>query len=887
MSRVWVVRAGRGGSLIDLARTENLVFIGWPEIGDLSAISSGQELESRVETVLTAESKQSRAISTGQLRHFRFTIAEDDLVIAPGPSGAPLEIGRIAGPCTYRPDLPDEAQQTRAVEWIGQVSRSDLGQDLQNTLGSLLTVFQVKQNQAEERLSAILAGEEDPGKSAATKAPKKSSKSKTRYGPIVQALLQVLASASAPMPRGEVLTKIREVLPPNEFESQIMKSGVDRFTNAASYHSIDLDKAGWLVKGKEGWLITDEGREALAHYTEADELLEESRRLYFAWKEEANARAQEAREREAFQKVIGRIPHGRWATLSDAGKAAGVTSSESQTALLLDKPNGWFRILPANGVLGGEASDTEQRQLLNTDGLEFEDRAPADRRLNLRELRGLLSENVLTQRAWLIRGSNVSGTNLIPTWIEEGFVSLPGTTLQQIDMPVERQEVVSTVSASFANRPADYRRRKIDDYDRVLRQMQPGDYVLTSADGLIYAGTIQNEAYWDTDTDLPARVRRGVDWLATEGVPFLELPEVVAGRLSSNDDVSDLSTDLKVLEKWIDELGSQDDPEEVESLATAAHLNEPQAELSDELFMDLQWLVGLTRTLNRRKQAILYGPPGTGKTYLARMLAEHWTDPENITLVQFHPSVTYEDFIAGYRPVKSEDGNVAFEVRPGPFMRLAERARDNPSTPHILIIDEINRANLAKVFGELYFLLEYRNAPIEPLYADESSTKFTLPANVFIIGTMNTADRSIALVDAAMRRRFAFLEMHPAEYPVKDVLRRWLMANSHSGESAELLEALNDRIPFRDFAIGPSYFMKHWIHEDDEGLAEVWETDLLPLLEEHHAGENVDIKQRYGLSMLRSQLEPKNPEVDSTVEQELGTAMDQPTSADSAESEVE
>ncbi|MGH4021931.1 MAG: McrB family protein [Pseudonocardiaceae bacterium] len=173
-----------------------------------------------------------------------------------------------------------------------------------------------------------------------------------------------------------------------------------------------------------------------------------------------------------------------------------------------------------------------------------------------------------------------------------------------------------------------------------------------------------------------------------------------------------------------------------------------------------------------RKQLILYGPPGTGKTFVARALAGHLAEPSAVKLVQFHPSYPYENFFEGFRPVQRGDGQLAFELRPGPFRRLVEAARQHPSDLYILIIDEINRASLAKVFGELYFLLEYRDGAIGFLYSAESD--FVLPPNVFLVGTMNTTDRSIALVDAAMRRRFAFVELHPAEPPTAGILVCWL-----------------------------------------------------------------------------------------------------------------
>jgi 5-methylcytosine-specific restriction protein B len=130
---------------------------------------------------------------------------------------------------------------------------------------------------------------------------------------------------------------------------------------------------------------------------------------------------------------------------------------------------------------------------------------------------------------------------------------------------------------------------------------------------------------------------------------------------------------------------------------------------------------------------------------------------------------------------------------------------------------------------------------------------FTLPKNLFIIGTMNTADRSIALVDAAMRRRFAFLSLHPQDTHLCGVLRGWLAREGLPTESADLLDALNARIPDRDVAVGPSYFMRPEVGTDT-GLDRIWRTSILPLLEELHYGDEVDVSRRYGLTELRTSI---------------------------------
>ncbi|CAH0256471.1 5-methylcytosine-specific restriction enzyme B [Microbacterium sp. Bi98] len=277
------------------------------------------------------------------------------------------------------------------------------------------------------------------------------------------------------------------------------------------------------------------------------------------------------------------------------------------------------------------------------------------------------------------------------------------------------------------------------------------------------------------------------------------------------------------------------------------------AELADATHLHEAWLGKVTNALHRRGQVILYGPPGTGKTYVARALADRLGKPGSVVKrIQFHPSYTYEDFFAGYRPVTDAAGQLSFSLTRGPLREIADEARKNPDVPHVLMIDEINRANISKVFGELYYLLEYRDDAIDVLYAgsgDDGGKSFTLPTNVLIIGTMNTADRSIALLDSAMRRRFSFFELHPDVAPVKDILVRWAAHHPQTLPVAELFERLNSSIRDREDRVGPSHLLRTEDLQQDD-LHAVWEESILPLLEERHIGTGVDVHVKYGLKTL-------------------------------------
>lgn len=466
-----------------------------------------------------------------------------------------------------------------------------------------------------------------------------------------------------------------------------------------------------------------------------------------------------------------------------------------------------------------------------------------------------------SRRAWLVRPGR-AGAHTAAQWVAQNRIALAATHLPRIPAHASRMEVSQAVEQGYPHHDYQARFQLTAEIYTFLSRMSPQDVVATITGGQLHMGTLTDDLGYVDDGG--QQLERSVRWMSST-IDADSLPSPLAELITEPGSVVDLTDALDVLLGYMHpgRHAADDTPGDAPAAGAVPTLPAVTPELADTLHMSREELQNIVNTLQTRQQIVFYGPPGTGKTYLALELARFLAgpdDPSRVQLVQFHPSYSYEDFFEGYRPTLTDDGQPGFALQAGPLRRQAARAASEAGRehPHFLIIDEMNRADLARVFGEMYFLLEYRDRTVLPQYSPDTS--FRLPRNLFIIGTMNTADRSIAMVDAAIRRRFAFLELHPDEAPVAGLLRRKLEADGASTEPADLLDALNAEMDEsdRDLRIGPSYLMK------DEaltpaGLDNIWRFDLLPLLEEHYYGRltRAEVHDRFGLAALRRALRKK------------------------------
>ena len=369
-------------------------------------------------------------------------------------------------------------------------------------------------------------------------------------------------------------------------------------------------------------------------------------------------------------------------------------------------------------------------------------------------------------------------------------------------------------------------------------EMKPGDVIFAKRGikEIIGRGVVTGDYVYDADAEHYRNVR-GVRW-THKGNWSLDKPWSVRKTLTEITDLTDRLTQIKAC--FEDEEGTFDGEE------MAVPLTEYSVEkFLGDVYMGRERYDAIVGLLKAKKNIILQGAPGVGKTFVAKRLAYSMMgvkDISRVELVQFHQSYSYEDFIEGYRP-----SGVGFELVKGAFYSFCKKAADDEENDYFFIIDEINRGNLSKIFGELFMLIENnkRGDKLQLLYSREL---FSVPANVHIIGMMNTADRSLAMLDYALRRRFAFVELRPAFD--SEGFRRHAAALDSAQFEAVVREvvSLNKEIAEDEslgdgFCIGHSYFCIDPKEYTDAALASIVDYELIPMLKEYWFDEPGKVRE--------------------------------------------
>lgn len=360
-------------------------------------------------------------------------------------------------------------------------------------------------------------------------------------------------------------------------------------------------------------------------------------------------------------------------------------------------------------------------------------------------------------------------------------------------------------------------------------EMKPGDVVFAKrgTTEIIGRGIVTGDYVYDADAEHYRNVR-GVRW-THKGNWSLDKPWPVRKTLT---EITDYTDRLAQLKAFFEEEDGAFDGEEMPVPLTEY----PVGKFLKEVYMDRERYDAIVGLLKTKKNIILQGAPGVGKTYAAKRLAYSMMgvkDVSRVKLVQFHQSYSYEDFIEGYRP-----SGAGFELVKGAFYSFCKKAAEDEENAYFFIIDEINRGNLSKIFGELFMLIESdkRGDKLQLLYSREL---FSVPTNVHIIGMMNTADRSLAMLDYALRRRFAFVELRPAFD--SDGFREYCagLDNPRFEALVREVESLNrviaeDESLGEGFCIGHSYFCNMEADScTDVALASIVDYELIPMLKEY------------------------------------------------------
>lgn len=863
MVNMWMVRAGENAFLIDDFKDLNIVSIGW-EIGDLSGKTSN-EIKKIMEHFYPNASKVSIGLNSGQIIRFACDFEIGDYVVTYNPQTRYYLVGKITSDYYYSEKLAKKYNKEkgfyhhfRDVNWIGKTNRDDLTQNSLKPLKSVMTIFNLNDSTKNEILSKM-----DYDNINWTDF----------YMEFADKLLEYKGNRSLLIKKIQnVFKKLNMILPTLEYDAEgksIVPYDIDPFTIFALFNKqiSPENRINILNQIKEEFQLRNEtpftfhgislvnNLKATFYFFTGGRGDNDINNLWELYEMALNFSKANKNEFIDMYNIVSNQQGIKW------NITMGLNWIRPFTFINLDTNN---RNLLSNDeifpvefrqeIKSLKSPPTGEKYLQICDDVKTY-LNKSDKYSNFPELshgayiskligsegvnpgEGIGDDDVKTTHYWLYAPGH--GAEMWDEFYGKGIMAIGWSNLGNLNDYTNKKEIqlklqeINDDNSKFFN--------DVHALWQFTNEINIGDviFVKKGMGEIIGRGIVESDYQYDESLGYYPNFRK-VKWTHKGNWPYEK------GKLAMKT-LTDY-TNYKEIINYIQELiGDEDEPVVVFPEYSAEKFLE-------EVYIGNDEYTILVDLLANKKNIIVQGAPGVGKTFMAKRLAYSIMGEKNqdrVMMVQFHQSYSYEDFVMGYRPSKE-----GFELREGAFYKFCKEAENDLENDYFFIIDEINRGNLSKIFGELFMLIENdkrgEKNKIQLLYADES---FFIPKNVHIIGLMNTADRSLALIDYALRRRFAFFDLKPGFNSEGFKTYQGELDNSKFNSLIEVMTELNldiknDESLGEGFRIGHSYLCNLKQENVDDKLTYIVEYELIPLLKEYWFDEAEKIS--YWSNKLRS-----------------------------------